>query len=306
MNYTLHQLRIYLKITQTLSITKAANELNLTQPALSIQLKNFQQQFDYPLIEIIQKKIHVTGLGKEIAKAAESIINEVDNINYTSQNYTNKLAGHLKISIISTGKYIMPFFLNSFLKENEKIDLTMDVTNKSKVLKSLTENEIDFALVSDMPGHINVSQFKLIENALYLFGNKEVDIKKPIDQILEKTSIIFREIGSDTNEVMDQFFKKQKIQPRKKLELTSNEAVKQAVIAGLGISIMPMIGSRNEIETGHLKIIPATGLPIKTTWRLIWLKEKKLSPIAASYLKYLETNLEAIIKKFNQPVKTKK
>jgi DNA-binding transcriptional LysR family regulator len=97
-----------------------------------------------------------------------------------------------------------------------------------------------------------------------------------------------------------------KIQPRKKLELTSNEAVKQAVIAGLGISIMPLIGSRNEIETGHLKIIPAPGLPIKTTWRLIWLKEKKLSPIAASYLKYLETNLEEITKKFNQPIKTKK
>jgi DNA-binding transcriptional LysR family regulator len=306
MNYTLNQLRIYLKITQTLSITKAANELNLTQPALSIQLKNFQQQFEYPLIEVIQKKIHVTGLGKEIAKAAESIINEVDNINYTSQNYKNKLAGHLKISIISTGKYIMPFFLNSFLKENEKIDLTMDVTNKSKVLKSLAENEIDFALVSDMPENINVAQYKLIENTLYLFGNKEIDIKKPIDQILEKTSIIFREIGSDTNEVMDKFFKKLKIQPRKKLELTSNEAVKQAVIAGLGISIMPLIGSRNEIETGHLKIIPAPGLPIKTTWRLIWLKEKKLSPIAASYLTYLETNLETITKKFNQPIKIKK
>lgn len=306
MNYTLNQLRIYLKITQTLSITKAANELNLTQPALSIQLKNFQQQFEYPLIEVIQKKIHVTGLGKEIAKAAESIINEVDNINYTSQNYKNKLAGHLKISIISTGKYIMPFFLNSFLKENEKIDLTMDVTNKTKVLKSLAENEIDFALVSDMPENINVSQFKLIENTLYLFGNKEIDIKKPIDQILEKTSIIYREVGSDTNEVMNLFFKKQKIQPRKKLELTSNEAVKQAVIAGLGISIMPLIGSRNEIEKDHLKIIPAPGLPIKTTWRLIWLKEKKLSPIAASYLKYLETNLEAITVKFTQPIKTKK
>ncbi len=306
MNYTLNQLRIYLKITQTLSITKAANELNLTQPALSIQLKNFQQQFEYPLIEVIQKKIHVTGLGKEIAKAAESIINEVDNINYTSQNYKNKLAGHLKISIISTGKYIMPFFLNSFLKENEKIDLTMDVTNKSKVLKSLAENEIDFALVSDMPENINVAQYKLIENTLFLFGNKEIDVKKPIDQILEKTSIIFREIGSDTNEVMDKFFKKLKIRPRKKLELTSNEAVKQAVIAGLGISIMPLIGSRNEIERGDLKIIPAIGLPIKTAWRLIWLKEKKLSPIAASYLKYLETNLEAITMKFNQPIKTKK
>lgn len=306
MNYTLHQLRIYLKITETLSITKAAKALNLSQPALSIQLKNFQQQFDFPLIEIIQKKIHITGLGKEIAKAAESIIHEVDNINYTSQNYKNKLAGHLKIAIVSTGKYIMPYFLNSFLKENEKIDLTMDVTNKSMVLKSLLENQIDFALVADMPENIKIGQFKLMENELLLVGNKELNLKKPINKILETTSLIFRESGSDTKEVMEQFLKKHKIKLGKKLELTSNEAVKQAVIAGLGISIMPRIGIRNEIDTGLIKIIPFAGLPLKTTWRLIWLKEKKLSPIAASYLKYLENNLEAIIKKFNQPIKTKK
>ncbi len=298
MNYTLHQLRIYLKITETLSITKAAKALNLSQPALSIQLKNFQQQFDFPLIEIIQKKIHITGLGKEIAKAAESIIHEVDNINYTSQNYKNKLAGHLKIAIVSTGKYIMPYFLNSFLKENEKIDLTMDVTNKSMVLKSLLENQIDFALVADMPENIKIGQFKLMENELLLVGNKELDLKKPINKILETTSLIFRESGSDTKEVMEQFLKKHKIKLGKKLELTSNEAVKQAVIAGLGISIMPRIGIRNEIDTGLIKIIPFAGLPLKTTWRLIWLKEKKLSPIAATYLKYLELERNEIVEKY--------
>ncbi len=298
MNYTLHQLRIYLKITETLSITKAAKALNLSQPALSIQLKNFQQQFDFPLIEIIQKKIHSTGLGKEIAKAAESIIHEVDNINYTSQNYKNKLAGHLKIAIVSTGKYIMPYFLNSFLKENEKIDLTMDVTNKSMVLKSLLENQIDFALVADMPENIKIGQFKLMENELLLVGNKELNLKKPINKILETTSLIFRESGSDTKEVMEQFLKKHKIKLGKKLELTSNEAVKQAVIAGLGISIMPRIGIRNEIDTGLIKIIPFAGLPLKTTWRLIWLKEKKLSPIAATYLKYLELEQNEIVEKY--------
>jgi DNA-binding transcriptional LysR family regulator len=139
MNYTLHQLRIYLIVTETLSITKTAEKLNLTQPAISIQLKNFQDQFDYPLIEIINKKIQVTGLGKEIAIAAESIINEIDNINYKSQIYKNKLAGHLKIAIVSTGKYIMPYFLSDYLKQNSGVDLTMDVTNYSKVMSSLMQ-----------------------------------------------------------------------------------------------------------------------------------------------------------------------
>lgn len=298
MNYTLNQLRIFLKITQTLSITKSAEQLNLTQPAISIQLKNFQQQFDYPLIEIIQRRIHVTALGKEIALAAESIISEIDNINYRSQNFKNNLAGHLRISIVSTGKYIMPYFLSDFLKNNVNIDLTMDVTNKSKVIRSLLDNEIDFALVSILPDDIQVQKFNLIPNELFLVGNKEALSGKNVEDHLGTTPFIFREEGSGTRQVMEKFIAKNKIKIKKKLELTSNEAVKHAIISGLGYSIMPLIGIRNEIQNGLLKIIPIKGLPLKTTWQLIWLKEKRLTPIAASYLDYLEQEKKNIISKF--------
>jgi DNA-binding transcriptional LysR family regulator len=297
MNYTLHQLRIYLKVTETLSITKTAEKLNLTQPAISIQLKNFQDQFDYPLIEIINKKIQVTGLGKEIAIAAESIINEIDNINYKSQNYKNKLAGHLKIAIVSTGKYIMPYLLSDYLKQNSGVDLTMDVTNYSMVLSSLLQYEIDFALISDDPENIRFEKFDLINNELFLVGNSSTNLASLGDKDFSDTTFLFREEGSRTRLVMENFISKNKIKIKKKIELTSNEAVKQAVIAGLGVSIMPLIGMRNEIESGLLKIIPKKGLPIQTTWRLIWLKEKKLSPIAESYLAYLEKEKEHIVNK---------
>ena len=298
MNYTLHQLRIYLIITETLSITKTAEKLNLTQPAISIQLKNFQDQFDYPLIEIINKKIQVTGLGKEIAIAAESIITEIDNINYNSQNYKNKLAGHLKIAIVSTGKYIMPYFLGDYLKQNSGVDLTMDVTNYSKVLSSLLQYEIVFALISHDPDNIKFEKFDLIKNELFLVGNDVVNTPLKGDKTLTDTPFIFREAGSRTRLVMENFISKNKIKIKKKIELTSNEAVKQAVIAGLGYSIMPIIGIRNEIDNGLLKIISMKGLPIQTTWRLIWLKEKKLSPIAESYLKYLEKEKDTIINRY--------
>ena len=298
MNYTLHQLRIYLIVTETLSITKTAEKLNLTQPAISIQLKNFQDQFDYPLIEIINKKIQVTGLGKEIAIAAESIISEIDNINYKSQNYKNKLAGHLKIAIVSTGKYIMPYFLADYLKQNSGVDLTMDVTNYSKVLSSLLQYEIDFALISHDPDNIKFEKFDLIKNELFLVGNNDAITPLKGDKTLTDTPFIFREAGSRTRLVMENFISKNKIKIKKKIELTSNEAVKQAVIAGLGYSIMPIIGIRNEIENGLLKIIPIKGLPIQTTWRLIWLKEKKLSPIAESYLNYLANEKDNIINNY--------
>jgi DNA-binding transcriptional LysR family regulator len=298
MNYTLHQLRIYLIVTETLSITKTAEKLNLTQPAISIQLKNFQDQFDYPLIEIINKKIQVTGLGKEIAIAAESIINEIDNINYKSQIYKNKLAGHLKIAIVSTGKYIMPYFLSDYLKQNSGVDLTMDVTNYSKVMSSLMQYEIDFAFISHDPDNNKFENFDLIKNELFLVGNSVINTPLKVDKTQTDVTFIFREEGSRTRLVMENFISKNKIKIKKKIELTSNEAVKQAVIAGLGVSIMPIIGIRNEIESGLLKIIPTKGLPIETTWRLIWLKEKKLSPIAESYLQYLEKEKDNITNRY--------
>ena len=295
MNYTLHQLRIYLKVTETLSITKTAEKLNLTQPAISIQLKNFQDQFDYPLIEIINKKIQVTGLGKEIAIAAESIINQIDNINYKSQNYKNKLAGHLKIAIVSTGKYIMPYFLSDYLKLNNGVDLTMDVTNYSKVINSLLQYEIDFALISHDPDNTKFEKLDLISNELFLIGGKQITSPSNEDKTINDSTFLFREEGSITRLVMENFILKNKIKIKKKIELTSNEAVKQAVMAGLGLSIMPIIGIRNEIESGLLTIIPKKGLPIQTTWRLIWLKEKRLSPIAESYLNYLAKEKQNII-----------
>ena len=151
MNYTLNQLQIFLKVVQTTSITKAAEELNLTQPAVSIQVKNFQAQFEIPLLEIIGKKIYITDFGKEIALSAENILEQVYAINYKTMAFKDQLVGRLKVSIVSTGKYVLPYFLSDFLKLNPGIELTIDVTNREKVSKSLEANEVDFSLVPDLP-----------------------------------------------------------------------------------------------------------------------------------------------------------
>lgn len=177
----------------------------------------------------------------------------------------------------------------------------MDVTNKSKVIRSLLQNEIDFALVSMLPDNIQVEKFDLIDNELYLVGNKDTKPSKEMEKQIENLPFIFREEGSSTRQVMEKFIAKHKIKIKKKIELTSNEAVKQAIIAGLGYSIMPLIGIRNEIENSILKIIPIKGLPVQTTWRLIWLKEKRLSPIAESYLNYLGKEKKNIIAKLFKP-----
>ncbi|MDQ3142738.1 MAG: LysR family transcriptional regulator [Bacteroidota bacterium] len=298
MNYTINQLRIFLKITQTLSVTKASEELHLTQPAVSIQLKNFQNQFDIPLTEMLGRKIYITDFGKEIAVAAEKILNEVYAINYKTLAYKGQLVGNLKISVVSTGKYIIPYFLSGFLKQHEGIELQLDVTNKSQVIQSLENNEVDFSLVSVMPENMKLNKLELMQNQLYLIGNKDKIFKEKLydKNIFESLPLIYREKGSGTRHVMEKYILKNKLPVKKKMELTSNEAVKQAVIAGMGFSIMPLIGIKNELINGELQIIPVKGFPIKSVWNLIWLKDKGFSMVANSFLNYLKSEKQNIIK----------
>lgn len=297
MNYTLNQLQIFLKIVQTQSVTKASEELYLTQPAVSIQLRNFQAQFDIPLTEVVGRKIYITDFGLEIAEAAENIINQVYAINYKTLAYKGQLTGRLKISIVSTGKYVMPYFLADFMEQHSGIELLMDVTNKNKVIKSLENNEVDFALVSILPNILNVEKLDLLQNKLYLVGSTKRKYTKAtsIEEIFKELPLIFREKGSGTRQTMESFFERNNLSARKKMELTSNEAVKQALLAGFGYSIMPLIGIKNELNNNELQIIPIKGLPITTTWSLIWLKGKKHSPVASSFLEYLKKEKTQIV-----------
>ena len=297
MNYTLNQLQIFLKIVQTQSVTKASKELNLTQPAVSIQLRNFQAQFDIPLTEVVGRKIYITDFGLEIAVAAENIINQVYAINYKTLAYKGQLTGRLKISVVSTGKYVMPYFLNSFMQQHSGIELMMDVTNIDKVVKSLENNEVDFALVSILPTTLNIEKLDLLQNKLYLVGSAITKFKNGIDtkEIFKDLPLIFREKGSGTRQTMESFIERNNLSVLKKMELTSNEAVKQALLAGFGYSIMPLIGIKNELNNNELQIIPIKGLPITTTWSLIWLKGKKHSPVATSFLEYLKKDKYQIV-----------
>ncbi len=299
MNYTLHQLRVFLKVAETRSITKAAEELHLTQPAVSIQLKKLQDQFELPLVELIGRKLYVTDFGEEIVRMSERVIHDFDEIKYKTLAYKGNLTGTLRISTVSTAKYVMPFFLPEFLQKHRGVDLKMDVTNRGTVMQHLEKNSVDFAMVSVLPHQLTVDRVPLMENKLYLVGNPNLLPTEDGQAALADGPLIFREKGSATRAAMENFLGQRRLSARKSMTLTSNEAVKQAVIAGLGYSIMPLIGLKNELLNGSLSIIPHEGLPVITYWNLVWLNGKHLSPIAQTYLDHLkETKEELITKNF--------
>ncbi len=297
MNYTFSQLRTFIKIAETSSVTQAAEELHLSQPAVSVQLRNFQRNFDRPITEVIGRQLYVTEFGREVVDMAQDILSQAEILNSRLREESGTLNGTLKLSVVSTAKYVIPFFLTGFLRANPNVQLRMDVTNKARVIKTLENNEVDFSLVSVLPKQLSIEQLDLLNNKLYLVGNTERQFDRlPYDKtIFDDLPLIYRERGSATRQTMERFIEMNSISVKKRIQLTSNEAVKQAVIAGLGYSIMPLIGIRNELQSKQLQIIPVHGLPIITQWSLVWPGGKRHSPTALAFREYLGNHRETVI-----------
>lgn len=285
MNYTLHQLEVFVTVCETESITKASEELFLTQPAVSIQLKKFQNQFDIALTEIVGRRIVITEFGREIEKVSKEVLEKSAEIETTLMRYKGLLAGKLRISVVSTGKYVIPFFLSAFSKEHDQIEISIDVTNRSRALQSLLNNESEFALVSVVPDDDNIQSEELLNNDLFLVAGPDFEASKVSKKNLQGLPFIYRELGSATRNEMEKYLSALGVHSPPKFELESNEGVKQAVCAGLGFSILPLIGMQDELKLGQLKLVEAPGLPISTKWSLIYLKNKSLSPVGEAFMK---------------------
>lgn len=298
MKYTLHQLQIFVRLSRTFSVTRTAEELNLSQPAVSIQLKNFQANFAIPLTEIVHKRIYLTEFGKTVAAKAEEVLRSTEGVNQCLAAYRGEITGPLRISTVSTGKYIAPYLLAPYIKQHPSVDISLNVSNKTQVLAELTANEIDLALVSLKP-EMRLEEYVLMDNEFVLIGAKppvSAEVWSP--DRLGDVPILFREPGSATRQIMERYLQHHGVMVKRSLELTSNEAIKQSVMAGLGYSIMPKVSILAALEQGWLFIQPIKGLPIKNQWSFIWPEGKKLSPQAQAFLDNVHEHAHEHLQRF--------
>jgi DNA-binding transcriptional LysR family regulator len=291
MNYTLHQLRVFLKVTETKSITKAADMLSLTQPAVSIQLKKFQEEFDIPLTEVIGRQLYITEFGKEVAESCRNILNEASKLRHKTMTHKGFITGRLKIVVSSSGKYVAPYLLSRFLRLNPGIELSLDVANKQHAIRKFEENKVDFAMVSLVPKDLKYEGIHIMQNPLYCIAAPDLAAKK----IGPKSTFVIREGGSATRTKMEEYLQLNDLKSSKYIELTSNEAIKQSVLAGIGYSFTPLVSIKNELEKGLLKIVPLKGLPIETNWQIIYQPDKKFSPAAAAYLEFIKEEKVSLV-----------
>jgi DNA-binding transcriptional LysR family regulator len=298
MNLTLHQLKAFHAIAKFQSITKAAEAMSMTQPAVSIQLKNLQEQFEVPLTEIIGKKIHITEFGQELVDTADRIFGELDQIEEKMLELKGLLGGKIRISAVSTGKYIIPYLMADFMNIYPHVEISLNVSNRFKVLAHLQENSTDLALVSLWPDDLDLESIQLAENKWYLACSPE---KKESYQAYvnagawDKVPFVLREKGSGTRTIMENFFNERDIHVETRLELATNEAVKQALMAGLGVSLLSNFSMAQEIKEGRIALLEYPELPLKSDWKLIWLKQKKHSPAVKAFIRWLSENRKEIL-----------
>lgn len=283
-------MRLFHSLATHLSFTAVANELHLSQSGVSIQIKRLAESVGTPLIEKIGKKIYLTDAGRELFAATDDVLNRLELLNHDIQDMGETIKGPLNISGITTSKYFMPKLLGHFLKIYPDVEPSLTITNQSKVIQRMEDNLDDIYLMGKFPLDIELEANYFLDNPLVLVAPVNHPLAKekniPLSTIA-KERFISREEGSGTRAFRTHLFKESGLKANTYMELGSAEAIKQAVMAGLGISVLSLHNLQLELEAGLLTILDVQQFPIKRKWYAIHLKEKRLSLTAQKFLEFL-------------------
>lgn len=299
MDFTLHQLEVFGTVVRNRSMTKAANELHMTQPAVSIQIKQLQEALGIPLIEVIGRQIYLTEAGRHLHQMQQSVRGEIESFNAIVSQLKGGLEGALTISAASTAKYFLPYLLGEFQQRYPQVQISLKVTNRDEVLGHLKNNEYDLAILTQVPDDQSIDVIPFLENPLVICSAPDHPLADEPDiniQQLKNEPIIYREPGSGTRMVLERYLAENSIAVKPTMELGTNEAVKQAIMGGIGISLISKLSLKNELKLNKISILNVQHLPIMTHWHALSQKAKKLSPVTKNFLSFLqEKNINRLL-----------
>jgi len=286
---TLHQLKVFEATARHRSFTRAAEELFLTQPTVSMQVKQLTKAIGLPLFEQVGKKLYLTEAGKQLFTTCEDIFVKLDQLEMNIADLKGMKQGKLRIAVITTTKYFMPRLLGPFCQLYPGIDVALTVTNHEQVIERLAHNQDDLYVMSQLPEHIDVKAYPFLENPLVVVAPRTHPLANerniPLKRLVEEM-FIMREPGSGTRRSFQQLLDAHNLSVRVRLELGSNEAIKQAIAGQLGLSVL----SRHTLtsDSEELTILDVEGFPLPRQWYIVSLSGKQLSVVAKTFLDYLQ------------------
>jgi len=297
-NVTLRQLKIFEAVARHLSFSRAAEELHLTQPAVSMQVQALEELAGLPLTEQAGKKVRLTAAGEELARQARRIAEQLREAGEALAALKGVEAGRLKIGVVSTAKYFAPSLLAEFRRRHPRVELQLTVKNRGTVVRHLAENDIDLAIMGTPPSEFETVAKIFAEHPLVFIAAPSHPLadKRRIDpQRLAQETILIREPGSGTRSALERFLVDHRVTAGATMELGSNETIKQAVMAGLGLSFLSQHTIGLECSVGRLAILNINGTPVKRQWRLVYRTDKRLMPAATAFVEFMDSEGSRLI-----------
>lgn len=298
MHITLRQLKLFKAVAQHLSFTRAAAELCLTQPAVSIQIKQLEEQVNTPLFEQIGKRIFLTDAGRVLQQACEDIFARIEMLEKSLNELQGAIKGTLKLSVVTNSTYFMPHLCSAFMKRYPEVLIRLNVSNRVSILERLANNEDDLIVMGRVPEELNVIAQPFLENPLVvvapsnhpLVGQKNI----PLARLAEETFLL-REVGSGTRLTMERCFASHDLEIKEGIVLGSCEAIKQGILAGLGLSILPRHTLNLELALGIIQILDVAEFPLRRQWYVAYLCDKSLSLVARTFLEFLAVHTHEVL-----------
>ena len=290
LHLTLRQLQVFAAVARHLSHSRAAEELYLSQPAVSMQIKQLEQNVGLPLLEQTGKQLHLTEAGREMLHYSLSITQQLTELEEVFNAMKGLERGHLSISVVSTANYFMPQLLAKFIQTHAKIQVSLSVANRDAVIKQLADNVADFAIMGQPPQGADMLAEPFMQNPLVVIAapaHPLAGARKIQPRQLSNETFLLREQGSGTRGVVERFFASHKLSLPVHMEMDTNEAIKQAVQAGMGIGIISQHGIELELETKRLVVLDVDHFPIIRHWYIVHRKNKRPSVAAQEFERFL-------------------
>ncbi|MFQ5470978.1 MAG: LysR family transcriptional regulator [Gammaproteobacteria bacterium] len=299
MHVTLRQLKVFEMVAKHLSFTRAAEELHLTQPAVSLQISQLEENIGLPVIEKMGKKIYLTDAGKELFEKSRTISQQLEEAEAYFEEIKGIKGGHLKITVASTANYFCSRLLATFNKRIENLTVSLDVTNRKGLLRQLEDNETDLVIMGRPPADMDLNAEAFLENPLVIIASPDHPLagqeKIPLSA-LKGEKFVVRERASGTRIAMERYFADKGIHLNTSMEMRSNESVQQAVQAGLGLGIVSIHTLELELETRRLVVLDVESFPIMRQWYIVHRRSKRLSPVAQAFIDFILSDSKTLIR----------
>lgn len=296
MTVTFRQLRLFLALAETGSVSGAARAMHVTQPTASMQLREVTQAVGLPLYEVVSRRVHLTEAGVELARTARAIAAEWEAFGQKVAALQGLTRGRLQVAVVSTAKYFIPRLLGSFCERHPQIDIALEVLNRDGVVQRLRENVDDLYIMSVPPPDIDLEDQVFMPNPLIAIAAAGHPLARRRGLSLRDLAaerFILRERGSGTRMAVDEHFRKARFAPGLRLELGSNEAIREAVAGRLGIAVLSVHALGDDLASHGVARLDVDGLPIRSQWHVVRRKGKRPSPIAAVFERHLHEQAAA-------------